>query len=405
MEKFMKICEDSLCTGCLACVDACKKNAISVKKDFQGFSYPLINNDVCVHCNTCISVCPVNKQKKNKMASFPYACWDENKQERKAATSGGVFTCLAKNIISNGGVVYGAVYDFDMRVIHERICSLDEANRSRGSKYVQSDTLHIYKKVENDIKKGMKVLFSGTPCQIAALKNYLGKEYDNLLLIDIMCHGVSSPLVYDDYLEWLEEKKKSKLCGLNFRYKKPGWSVFSIKADFCNASPYISSKFEDPYLIFFLSDLILRRSCFKCKFASPERVGDITLADFWQYRAKKIKDKSENGVNLVLINTKKGVQYFENIENEIYKEKHSWEEAYTSNLQFTKPVNIPKEYDEFWSIYNQKGFREVLKNFWKPSKKMKYKLSLIAWKRTHEYLFIKKISRKCFEEKDKSTKL
>ena len=169
MEKFMKICEDSLCTGCLACVDACKKNAISVKKDFQGFSYPLINNDVCVHCNTCISVCPVNKQKKNKMASFPYACWDENKQERKAATSGGVFTCLAKNIISNGGVVYGAVYDFDMRVIHERICSLDEANRSRGSKYVQSDTLHIYKKVENDIKKGMKVLFSGTPCQIAAL--------------------------------------------------------------------------------------------------------------------------------------------------------------------------------------------------------------------------------------------
>lgn len=247
----MKICDELSCTGCLACADTCKMQAISVKKNGQGFSYPIINDAVCVRCGKCVSVCPVNVQKKNKAATTPFACWDKDNEERKSATSGGFFTCLAKKIVKDGGVAYGAAYDSSLKVVHKRITSLNEVAQIRGSKYVQSDTSQIYKKVKADLSIGQKVLFSGTPCQVAALKNYLGKDYENLLLVDIMCHGVPSPLIYDDYRRWLENKQKSKIRKLDFRYKKPGWTVFSMKADFENGKSYVSSKYEDPYHCFF----------------------------------------------------------------------------------------------------------------------------------------------------------
>ena len=147
--------------------------------------------------------------------------------------------------------MYGAAYSSDMKVIHKRITSSDEICQIRGSKYVQSDTFRVYEKVKTDLRAGQKVLFSGTPCQVAALKNFLGKDDENLLLVDIMCHGVPSPLIYGDYCTWLENKQKSKLSKLNFRYKKPGWTVFSMKADFENGKSYVSSKYEDPFHCFF----------------------------------------------------------------------------------------------------------------------------------------------------------
>lgn len=247
----MRICDELSCTGCLACADACKVQAISIKKNRQGFSYPVINDAVCVNCGKCTTICPVNVQKKNKAAITPFACWDKDDKERRAATSGGLFTCLAKKFINDGGVVYGAAYSSDMKVIHKKITSLDEICQIRGSKYVQSDTFRVYEKVKTDLKAGQKVLFSGTPCQVAALKNFLGKDYEKLLLVDIMCHGVPSPLIYEDYCTWLENKQKSKLSKLNFRYKKPGWTVFSMKADFENGKSYVSSKYEDPFHCFF----------------------------------------------------------------------------------------------------------------------------------------------------------
>ena len=387
----MKICDELSCTGCLACADTCKMQAISVKKNRQGFSYPVIDDSVCVHCGKCVSVCPVNVQKKNKATTTPFACWDKDDKERKSATSGGFFTCLAKKFVEDGGVAYGAAYDSSMKVVHKRITSLNEVTQMRGSKYVQSDTSQIYKKVKADLSIGKKVLFSGTPCQVAALKNYLGKDYENLLLIDIMCHGVPSPLIYDDYRKWLENKQKSKVRKLDFRYKKPGWTVFSMKADFENGKSYVSSKYEDPYHCFFSlggGDLTLRQSCFKCHFTSPERVGDITLADFWQYRAQTYSSRgSEKGVSLVLINTELGKRYFESVADKIKKEEHTWEEAYISNLQLTKPNTVPTDYKNFWNTYYDGGFTKVLEKYWKPDKKGKYRMLLIAWKRAHEYLF------------------
>lgn len=393
----MKICEETLCTGCLACEDICGARAISVQKNKQGFEYPNIDDTKCVNCGRCASVCPVNVQKKNVATQIPLACWNNNSKERISATSGGIFTTLAKKIVEDGGIVYGAAHNQEMKVVHTRIDTKDDIFRLRGSKYVQSETHHIYSAVKQDLALGKKVLFSGTPCQVAALKNFLGKDYGNLLLVDIMCHGVPSPLIYADYKTWLEDKYKSKIRKINFRYKKPSWTVFSMRVDFENGKKYIASKYDDPYHCFFSlggGDLTLRRSCFKCRFTSPERVGDITLADFWQYRAKKFSSRgSEQGVSLVLLNSEKGYKNFETIEDKIRVEEHTWKEAHISNPQLSKPNNKPFRYEEFWETYYSRGFCELLKEYWKADKKGKYRTLLIVWKRAHEYLFPNKLKK------------
>lgn len=245
------ICDMDACTGCLACRDGCPQNAIDFKENEQGFVYPVINEDKCVNCGLCASICPVNSPDKNKKTDKVYACWNKNLSERRAATSGGVFTLLARKVIDNGGVVYGASFRDDMAVCHIRAESIEDIQKLRGSKYVQSNTDGIFKKVKADLDNSKKVLFSGTGCQVSALRNFLRKEYSNLYCVDIVCHGVPSPLVYKDYLKWLESQNDSQIKELSFRYKKPSWNVFSMKADFENGKTYMASKYKDPYLAFF----------------------------------------------------------------------------------------------------------------------------------------------------------
>lgn len=247
----MEICNNSACTGCLVCVDTCATGAISVQINAQGFNVPSVDEAKCVGCNRCKAVCPVNEQKKNPMAKTVYAGWVKNKSARLAATSGGLFTILAKKFIASGGVVYGAAYVDNMNVAHIRVDREQDVERLRGSKYVQSNTYSIYHLVRQDLNSGRRVLFSGTPCQVGALKNYIGNADDNLICVDIMCHGVPSPAFFSDYRKSLEIQYGSKMKKLNFRYKKPNWTVFSMKADFENGSKYMASKYQDPYLCFF----------------------------------------------------------------------------------------------------------------------------------------------------------
>lgn len=365
----MEICNKQNCTGCLACLDVCKKEAIRCIHNEQGFMYPVVDDNLCVGCNQCKKVCPANNPVKNAKTDYIYAAWNKNNVTRLQATSGGVFLLLARQIIIQGGVVYGAAFDENFRVKHKRVDNVEGLKKLSGSKYVQSDTKGIFEKVKGDLVSGKAVLFSGTPCQVSALKSFLGKEYTNLICIDLVCHGVPSPLVFRDYLNELSTKYESEPAIINFRHKEPCWSVFSMRIMFRNGEVYQASKFRDPYLYFFLAggggDLTLRQSCFNCKFTSPERTGDITLGDFWRICSENKAQKDiEKGVNVVLLNSEKGKSLFEKISDDVVTIKKCWEDAHGSNQSFAEPFKKPAMYEEFWTDYVSSSFSEIVDKYY-----------------------------------------
>lgn len=248
----MEICKETSCVGCMMCAEVCPKSAINYKVNNQGFWYPHIEEDKCIGCKKCERVCPVHIDNKYDKTEDIIAAWNKDKNRRFSSTSGGVFYPIAKYILDRDGVVYGVALDKSNRVYHTRIESANELQLLSGSKYAQSNTEGCYKKVKDDLAVGRRVLFSGTPCQVSALKSFLGKKFENLVCIDIVCHGVPSPRVFKDYLDYMSLKYSSTPVKINFRYKKPCWSVFSMKIDFEDGNIYTASKFRDPYLYFFL---------------------------------------------------------------------------------------------------------------------------------------------------------
>lgn len=249
----MVICDKESCTGCMACASVCNKNAIIPIEDDYGFIHPYVDEDVCVSCGRCAKVCPVNVQLKYKQTDKIYACWQLDEKKRFEATSGGAFLTIAEKFIADGGVVYGAAFDDDFVVRHIRVNNADGLIRLRGSKYVQSATYGIFESVKADLQNDIRVLFSGTPCQVSALKSYLSKDFEGLYTIDIVCHGVPSPSVFRDYLAAIKEKYKKEITSVNFRYKNPCWSVYSMRIQFMDGQEYMADKFKDPFLFFFLA--------------------------------------------------------------------------------------------------------------------------------------------------------
>lgn len=361
----MELIEKNACTGCMACADVCPKKAIIIQPDACGFLYPEINKDICIDCGLCQSVCPVKDSFKNKKNRRIYACWNKDASKRFSATSGGTFLVLAGHIIKSGGVVYGAAFDEQYKLRHQKVDTVEQLPILSGSKYVQSNTQNIFSDVKSELESGKKVLFSGTPCQVSALKKYLKKDYESLYCVDLVCHGVPSPKVFEDYLNYQREKNDgAEPVSINFRYKKPCWSVYSMKINFDNKNVYESSKFRDPYLMLFLSDLNLRPSCFECRFTSLDRPGDITLGDFWGFlTVKKSQRDIEKGTGLVLVNTEKGEELLNASSDELHLEKHYEFEALRSNQSFKKPWRKPEKYDEFWSDYSVMAFSEIAEKY------------------------------------------
>lgn len=361
----MEICSISACTGCMMCADICPKEAIHFEINPQGFWYPKVDDALCVHCNGCVESCPVNIQKKNDKTSTIRAMWNKAEEERVQATSGGTFIPLAETVLAENGVVYGAGFDEEDRVCHQRIDSIQKLYKLRGSKYVQSCTKGIYNNVRADLENGRKVLFSGTPCQVSALRSFLKKDYSNLVCIDVVCHGVPSPKVFQDYLNYMNQQYDSKPTAICFRYKNPGWSVFSMKIDYENGKSYEASKFQDPFLNLFLAgkglgDLVLRPSCFECRFTSPERSGDLTLGDFWGIKAlNKSQADQEKGVSIVLVNSAKGKALLDCITPRMEIRKKDWEDALRSNQSFVRPWAKPERYETFWKDYGEMPFSRI----------------------------------------------
>lgn len=269
------------CSGCSACKTVCPKQCIDMKRDENGFLYPEADSNNCIDCGKCERVCYYRHRPDKKEITSVYAAINKNEDIRMTSSSGGVFHALAEEVISDGGIVFGAGFDADFNVRHISVEAVSELYRLHGSKYVESDIGDCFADVKKQLDTGRKVLFTGTPCQINGLMSYLGGNHEALLTMDFICHGVPSPLVWRKYLDEMEQKYSSKVCGVSFRNKTHGWKVFSMIIEFENGQKYIGKVTEDPYLRSFISDIHLRKSCTSCMAKGTDRPADITVADFW----------------------------------------------------------------------------------------------------------------------------
>lgn len=307
------IASDEHCTGCGACVNSCKFGAIHMETDDEGFSYPVIDRNKCQKCYKCEAACPQNKKRACKEVVGSYYGISKNEDVLSNSSSGGIFYHLAYDVISEGGVVFGVAFDENFGVRHAEITCISDLGKIMTSKYVQSDVGQSYQTVRTRLEEGIKVLFSGTPCQIAGLQSFLGKEYENLYTVDFLCHGVPSPGVWEKYLVEKIINSRESVVGINFRSKCLSWTNFGMKIDFKNKNYYFRSLEKDPFLRAFLANLMSRPSCYKCQYRNGNRKSDITLSDFWGVSAVMPSKYNAKGVSHILVNTLKGKEIFDRI--------------------------------------------------------------------------------------------
>ena len=295
------------CTGCGACASICPKSAITMKPDEEGFLYPAVDSALCIECDACEKRCPVGKPIPENAVVYMGA-QNKDEQIRAQSSSGGVFTALARQMLSRGGVVFGAAFDEKMHVEHIGAFAESELAGMRGSKYVQSDASDAIDNAASLLKRGIPVLFSGTPCQVSGLKAKVGSRYaDQLLTVDFVCHGVPSPGVFASYIEMLERERGSKVVQYTFRDKRKGWKDFSAVATFADGTEHVGTQREEPYLYGFLQNLYLRPSCVQCDgLRGTHHPSDITIADLWGAQNICPDKDDDTGLSLVMVNTQRG---------------------------------------------------------------------------------------------------
>lgn len=364
------------CCGCTACASICPKDAINMEPDTLGFKYPKVDLDKCIDCGLCEKVCAFNDHYDTSL-NLPqpdaYAARHKNMKEVETSRSGAAFIAISDYILENGGVVYGAGYTDHFRVVHKRATTKEERDEFKGSKYVQSDLGHVFRQVKKDLKEGLTVLFSGTPCQTAGLNSYIGKKLrEHLILIDIVCHGVPGPYLWRDYLAYLEKKQGDRICWVNFRDKqKYGWAAHHETFKFVKGG---GNKMSFTYL--FYQHIMFRHSCGKCPYANTKRPSDITIADFWGWEKTDPNINADNkGVSLILVNTKKGQEIFEAVKDCMTVIPAKLEDYLQPNLQH--PTIIHPKRMEFERDYQQKGFEYVRKKYYK--KGFKFQLRRIKF--------------------------
>lgn len=361
----INIDKKSNCCGCYACENICPKNCINMKIDNEGFWYPEVNKIKCIDCNLCIKVCPVIQNLEKSKRIIAYACKSKNEYLRKVSSSGGIFSLLCEYVINKNGVVFGAGFNEKLELIHSSAMSIEECIKFRGSKYVQSKIGSTYKEAKRYLEEGRFVLFTGTQCQIKGLNLYLNKKYDNLLSVDIVCHGVPSPLVYKKYIEALESKYKSKIKGIYFRDKKLGWNNYSYKFEFENGYKIEESFKSNMYSKGFLKDLYLRPSCYECKSKNFKTNSDITLGDYWGVEKKHKEFNDDKGTSLVMINTVKGSNIFSSIEKKLEYIKTDLNYAVSCNPSIINPVKYNENREMFFKEIHNSSLDCIIQKYTK----------------------------------------
>ena len=330
------------CTGCTACYAVCAKNAIRMERDEEGFLQPKIDASRCVKCGVCESICPVPKNHISEVKCV-VACRSRKEDLVSCSSSGGVFSVLAERVLSQGGVVFGCALTDSKHAQHICIESEGELDILRRSKYVQSDKAEIFAMVLNMLRTGRKVLFVGTPCEVAGLDSYLGKKYSNLLLVDFICHGAPSPMVWEKYIGDQEKRRESRVTSVNFRSKKLGWRLFSMELMFENGTESSTSLTKDDYMRGFLGDLYLRKSCYACSFKDSNYHSDLTIGDFFAVNRAMPEIDHDEGTSLVIAHTEQGIMALDAESEKMY----CW------------------ELDSSYLSYNGAYFSSPARNYWR----------------------------------------
>ena len=345
------IIDKKLCTGCTACLSICPKKAISFKEDSDGFKYPVIDKDKCIDCGLCKKKCPVLNTKDNDSINDCYVGFNKDDNEKLKSSSGAIFSLLADYILDNNGIVIGAAFDKENKLKHVAVESKKDLDKLKGSKYLQSDLNNIFTYIKENVKD-RKILFVGTPCQVAGVKAIVNNK--NLLCVDVVCHGVPSPKLFKKYINELECKNNDKIINYNFRDKSTGWDTYSNTASFKNNNITELSK-DNKYMKLFLSDVALRESCYNCNFKVGNKYSDITLGDFWGVQNYYPEMYNKKGVSAIIINTELGKEVFNSIKNIIEYKSCKLDEIIAGNPSLKVSGKKPKNREQFFLELDSKS--------------------------------------------------
>lgn len=364
----IQITDKSKCCGCNACGDVCAHGAITFKADIEGFWYPVVDKERCVGCGLCEKVCPelhIGELKKNdNNPPVTIAAINKNMRVRWDSTSGGAFSALADVMYGMGGYVGGAVYD-DNFLVHNYISNNPgDLARLRSSKYLQSNAEGLYKEIRELLRKGEKVLACGTPCQMAALRSFLHKDYENLIIVDFICRGVNSPKVYRKYLDSLERKYGGKVVYVKAKNKELGWRNLTRKVVFDNGKVYYGVRMDDDFRRGYHTNVFCRPSCYACRYKGFPRMADITIADYWGI--EKVDKNLDNniGTSMILLNSKKGERYFEMAKQRMEWEQTDFESILPGNVALRLPIEPAKiDRRQFFEDLDRGTFEDVVAKY------------------------------------------
>lgn len=380
--KFQIFSDKKDCCGCGSCMNICPKNAITMEPDQEGFLYPVINNKLCIECGSCKKVCNYQNNHELNEPKKAFAAANRDEKQLMVSASGGVFSALASKMLKEGGVVFGATLSVENGYAnphHIGIESIDDLPKLQGSKYVQSRIGDTYRQARQYLLEGKRVLFSGTPCQIAGLYGYLKKDYDNLITVDVICHGVPNEKFFNSYLEYEKNRRKAKeVTGYTFRDKSKGWGMVGridlLKKDDSCYSVYIPARLETYYTLF-LDGSIYRENCYSCKYATKKRGSDLTIGDFWGIKTEHPELLAhngysiQNGISCVLANSDKGISVCQDMKEILQLHDSSFEKVSRQNKQLIEPSHETKDRAVIMKLYVEKGYEAVEKWFRKFYKK------------------------------------
>lgn len=369
----IEITDKSQCCGCTACSSICPKKAIVMKQDEEGFVYPIIDKSKCVNCGLCDKVCPVKNAKENNKNQHAYIFQNSNDEIRRESTSGGAFTAIAEYVIKNNGIVYGAIFDENYKVIHIGIDKKEELYKFRNSKYVQSEICNCYPEIKEHLDNGEMVCFSGTSCQVEGLKNYLMKDYENLILVDVVCRAVPSPLIWKKYLK-LRQKEYKDIEKIMFRdkyygYKYSNFSIYNKNKD--KKQEYHKGVDSDPYLRAFFTNICDRPSCYDCKFKKLHRESDITIWDCFDVEKYNKEFDDDKGTNRILTHTEKGDKIIKELAKNNKSQEIDVENATKGFLAIFQPVKINDKREQFFKDANTLLEEELFDKYFADTLKIK----------------------------------
>lgn len=320
------------CTGCGLCANVCSRNAIRMAWSSEGFLIPLVNTDACINCGLCTRQCIALEEKQTYTDDIDsitaWGGWNKSEQIHLQSSSGGIFTAIAEHTIAAGGCVFGVVWQDKLSAVFDKAENAEELSHMRGSKYTPAIPGKVYQCVQAELKTGRQVLFSGTPCQVHALKKYLRKPYDNLLTIDIVCHGAPSHLILEKYVQETEARTGKTIDRISFRDKPEGWLRFHVTCHYTDGSTSSAPLDEDMYMRLFLSDKALNLACYNCPYAHIPRQGDITLGDYWGVQKHHQDWPIDKGVSAILANTDKGLQTLQQLNDTLELNCESFRNIY-----------------------------------------------------------------------------